>query len=175
VAGDRDTLTNPVTGEQIRFVGDSTDRLEMDFTLRPGGFVPVVHVHPNQEERFDVLAGRPQFRVGRNKRVAQAGESVTVPPRVPHVLANPGADEVRVRITFTPALRTREMFEVITALANTGKMSRRGIPRNPFLGALLAREFRNEAVPGGIWRIPNAFASVGAAIARAFGLRLPSP
>jgi mannose-6-phosphate isomerase-like protein (cupin superfamily) len=174
VTGDRNTLTNPVTGEQIRFVGDSPDRLELDFTLRPGGFVPVVHVHPNQEERFDVLAGRPHFRVGRKDLTAGAGETIAVPPRTPHTFDNPGTEDVRVRITFTPALRTREMFEVITALANSRKMTRRGIPRNPLLGALLAHEFRNEAAPAGVWRIPNALAPIGAAIARALGLRLPS-
>jgi quercetin dioxygenase-like cupin family protein len=168
-------LSNPVTGEEIRIVVDSPERLQLDFTFRPGGFVPVVHVHPRQEERFDVLSGELHFRIGRSSHVVGTGETTIVHPRKPHALANPGTEAARVLITFTPALRIREMFEVITALANNGKMNRRGIPRNPFLGALLAREFRNEAQPAGRWRFPNAFAGIGALVARTFGLRLPTP
>jgi mannose-6-phosphate isomerase-like protein (cupin superfamily) len=169
-----DVISNPVTKETVRFVYDSVDRLEMEHTFGPGGFVPVEHVHPHQEERFDVLEGHPHFLVKGAQVVGSPGTSVVVPPRTPHFFENPGPEQTRVRITFTPALRTREMFEVIDALANSGKMSKRGIPRNPFVGALLAHEFRREAKPAGAWRIPQVLAPIGAAIARAVDLRLPT-
>ena len=39
--------------------------LEMDLYLAPDGHVPGAHVHPKQEERFEVLAGTMELRMGR--------------------------------------------------------------------------------------------------------------
>ena len=56
------TIENPVTGERFTFThtAASTDGelLAFDFALRPGGKVPVPHVHPIQTERFEVARGR---------------------------------------------------------------------------------------------------------------------
>ena len=62
------TLENPVTGERFTFTDTAAstggELLAFDFALRPGGAVPIPHVHPIQTERFEVVAGRMRFRVG---------------------------------------------------------------------------------------------------------------
>ena len=62
------TIENPVTGERFTFThtAASTDGelLAFDFALRPGGKVPVPHVHPIQTERFEVVEGEVRFRLG---------------------------------------------------------------------------------------------------------------
>ena len=62
------TLENPVTGERFTFTHTAAstggELLAFDFALRPGGAVPMPHVHPIQTERFEVTAGRMRFRVG---------------------------------------------------------------------------------------------------------------
>ena len=62
------TLDNPVTGERFTFTDTaaSTDGelLAFDLDLRPGGAVPIAHVHPIQSERFEVLEGEMRFRLG---------------------------------------------------------------------------------------------------------------
>lgn len=66
--------------------------------------MPGLHVHPLQEERFEVLGGTMKFRYGRRKIVAEAGETVTVPAGVVHNFANPSSEhEAHVRVTVTPA------------------------------------------------------------------------
>lgn len=58
-----DVLENPVTGERFAFTATAASTrwqlLAFDFTLRPGGAVPVPHVHPVKAERFEVVEGRP--------------------------------------------------------------------------------------------------------------------
>src|SRR3954449_9221606 len=53
-----DTLENPVTGERFTFTDTARstggELLAFDFALRPGGAVPIPHVHPIQTERFEV-------------------------------------------------------------------------------------------------------------------------
>ncbi len=143
------TLENPVTGERFTFVetASTTDGelLAFDFALRPGGAVPMPHVHPVQTERFEVLAGRMRFRVGLRTVVAEPGDVVEVAPGVAHSFANAGDDEARLRVEVRPALRMEEMFADVVAMARAGRMNRRGLPRNPVELAVLARRYDREA------------------------------
>jgi hypothetical protein len=56
-----DTLVNPVSGETITFVETAAetggDYTVIECAVRPGGGVPMAHVHPNQSETFEVLDG----------------------------------------------------------------------------------------------------------------------
>jgi quercetin dioxygenase-like cupin family protein len=143
------TLENPVTGERFTFThtASSTDGelLAFDFALRPGGAVPIPHVHPIQTERFEVLSGRMRFRVGLRTRLAGPGDVVEVAPGVAHSFANAGDDEARLRVEVRPALAMEEMFAEVVAMAQAGRMTRRGLPRNLLDLAVLARTYDQEA------------------------------
>ena len=143
------TLENPVTGERFTFTHTAAstggELLAFDFALRPGGAVPIPHVHPIQTERFEVLAGRMRFRVGLRTRVAGPGDVVEVDPGVMHSFANAGDQEARLRVEVRPALRMEEMLAEVVAMAWAGRMTRRGLPRNPLELALLARRYDREA------------------------------
>jgi quercetin dioxygenase-like cupin family protein len=143
------TLENPVTGERFTFThtAATTDGklLAFDFGLRPGGAVPIPHVHPIQTERFEVLEGRMRFRVGLRKVMAGPGDVVEVAPGVAHSFANAGDEEARLRVEVRPALAMEEMFAEVIAMAQAGRMTRRGMPRNPLDLALLARTYDQEA------------------------------
>jgi quercetin dioxygenase-like cupin family protein len=143
------TLENPVTGERFTFVhtAASTDGelLAFDFALRPGGAVPIPHVHPIQTERFEVVAGTMRFRVGLRTRLAGPGDVVEVAPGVTHSFANAGAGEARLRVEVRPALAMEQMFAEVVELAQAGRMTRRGLPRNVRDLARLARRYDREA------------------------------
>jgi mannose-6-phosphate isomerase-like protein (cupin superfamily) len=143
------TLDNPVTGERFTFTHTAAstggELLAFDFALRPGGAVPIPHVHPIQTERFEVVDGRMTFRVGLRKLHAGPGDVVEVPPRVAHSFANSGEGEARLRVEVRPALAMEEMFTEVVAMARAGRMNRRGIPRNVLELAVLARKYDQEA------------------------------
>jgi quercetin dioxygenase-like cupin family protein len=143
------TLENPVTGERFTFTDTASstggELLAFDFALRPGGAVPIPHVHPVQTERFEVVAGRMRFRVGLRTLVAEPGDVVEVAPGVLHAFANAGDDEARLRVEVRPAGRMEEMFAEVVALAEAGAMTRRGMPRDPLVLADLARRYDQEA------------------------------
>jgi quercetin dioxygenase-like cupin family protein len=139
------TLANPVTGERFTFTHTAAttdgELLAFDFALRPGGAVPMPHVHPIQTERFEVTAGRVRFRVGLRTRIAEPGDVVEVAPGVMHSFANASGDEARMRIEVRPALDMEEMFAEVISMAEAGRMGRRGLPRNPLQLAALARRY----------------------------------
>jgi quercetin dioxygenase-like cupin family protein len=143
------TVENPVTGERFTFThtAASTDGrlLAFDFALRPGGSVPIPHVHPVQTERFEVTAGTMRFRVGLRTVIAEPGDVVEVAPGVMHSFANHGDEEARLRVEVRPALAMEEMFADVVEMAEAGRMTRRGLPRNLLDLALLARTYDEEA------------------------------
>jgi quercetin dioxygenase-like cupin family protein len=144
-----ETVENPVTGERFTFThtAASTDGelLAFDFALRPGGSVPIPHVHPVQTERFEVTAGTMRFRVGLRTVIAGPGDVVEVQPGVMHSFANAGEDEARLLVEVRPALAMEEMFADVVEMARAGRMTRRGLPRNVLDLALLARTYDAEA------------------------------
>ena len=143
------TLENPVTGERFTFTDTAAstggELLAFDFALKPGGAVPIPHVHPIQTERFEVLAGRMRFRIGLRTLIAEPGDVIEVEPGVAHGFANAGEEEARLHVEVRPALAMENMFAEVVAMAEAGRMTRRGMPRSLRELASLARRYDQEA------------------------------
>jgi quercetin dioxygenase-like cupin family protein len=149
--GARRVIHNPVSGERIviRTSGAQTQGrlLSFDLSLPPGGHVPARHVHPEQVERFTVLAGQLQFRVGRRTLVASPGETVVVPAGTAHWFGNPGAEVAEARVEVEPALRMEELLESSEAMARAGHLFGTRLPRLSDLALFLVEFQRELAIP----------------------------
>ena len=62
-----------------------------------------------------------------------------------HSFANAGDDEAQLRVEVRPALAMEDMFAEVVAMAQAGRMNRRGMPRNLLDLADLARRYDREA------------------------------
>jgi hypothetical protein len=82
-----------------------------------------------------------RFRIGLRNRFAGPGDVVEVVPGVAHGFANAGDREARVRVAVRPALEMEAMFAEVVAMAQAGRLTRRGMPRNPLELASLARRY----------------------------------
>ncbi|MEX2195369.1 MAG: cupin domain-containing protein [Thermoleophilaceae bacterium] len=83
--------------------------LEMEAVYADAAGLPPEHLHPSQEERFEVLEGSVHAVIGDVERRYGPGEAFTVPPNTPHRMAADGP--ARMRWEVRPALRTAEFFE----------------------------------------------------------------
>ncbi len=142
------TLENPASGERITFRQTSAETggelLAIDLELPANRRVPGgQHVHPNQEERFEVVEGTMRFRMGRKRVVAGPGEVVVVPAGQKHDFANIGDGDALVRVEVSPALQMERLFETAVALAEQGRTTSGGIPK-PLDLALFTEEFEDE-------------------------------
>jgi quercetin dioxygenase-like cupin family protein len=140
-------LDNPVSGERFIFHRTAHDTagelLTFDMVVDPHGRVPGGHVHPTQQESFEVLTGSMKFRKGLRTVIAGPGDTVVVPPGDFHKFANAGDEPALVRLTVEPALRMEELFETVAKLAEEGRIFRSGLPK-PLDLALFMREFEDE-------------------------------
>jgi quercetin dioxygenase-like cupin family protein len=136
-----DTIHNPITGERILFRQTSRETngeaVVIETFVQPNGFVAAAHVHPSQEERFEILRGSVGFKVGGNKLVAGPGQRLTVPAGTPHKFWNAGDDEAHFVCEVRPALQFEALLETMFALAADGKTNRNGMP-NPLRLAVIA-------------------------------------
>ena len=98
------------------------------------------HLHPQIEERFEVLEGEFVFKVGGRKRRAGPGERLVAEPGVPHAFENAGQGVAHFVAEIEPALDMQELFEESAALAREGMFLRPGIPKG-LRGLLAAAEF----------------------------------
>jgi mannose-6-phosphate isomerase-like protein (cupin superfamily) len=169
------TIENPVTGERIVFRQTSRETggeaVVIETYVQPNGFVAAAHVHPHQEERFEVLRGSVGFRVGREKLVAGPGKRLTVPAGTPHKFWNAGDEVAHFVCEVRPALQFEALIETMFSLAAAGKTNRKGMP-NPLRLAVIANEYfdtvRLPFPPALLQRIALA---MGAPVGRAFGYR----
>jgi mannose-6-phosphate isomerase-like protein (cupin superfamily) len=143
------TLENPITGERFTFTDTaaSTDGelLAFELALGVGGAVPIPHVHPIQTERFEVVEGSVRFRTGLRTQVAGPGDVLEIAPGVVHSFANVGDEEARMRVEVRPALAMEDMLAEVVAMAEAGRMTKRGMPRRLRDLAALARKYDQEA------------------------------
>ncbi len=145
-----DELVNPVTGERIVFRKTAADTdgtlLEMDdFWTQPGHRAPE-HVHPEMQERWELITGTASFHIAGDERTAGPGEVVIAPSGMPHLAWNPTDEPVHLRIQMRPALRWEQFVERLFALARDGHTGERGMP-DPTLMMELLREFPREIAP----------------------------
>ena len=149
MAREGDELVNPVTG--LRTIFRKTARetsgelLQVDWIGDPGWTTGPDHVHPRQEERFEVISGELGLRVEGVERFHGAGEVIVAPSGSAHAAWNASSDDdVHVLVDFRPALRTEIAFETLAGLGRDGKTNRAGAPKNPLLLALILREYEHE-------------------------------
>jgi quercetin dioxygenase-like cupin family protein len=168
-----DTIENPVTGERIVFHKTSRETggeaVVIETFVQPHGFVAAAHVHPSQEERFEVLEGTVGFRVGREKLVAGPGEQLVVPRGTPHKFWNAGEDVARFVCEIRPALQFESLLETMFALAADGKTNRKGMP-NPFRLAVIAQaHFDTVRLPFPPATLQRTGLAIGAPLGRVLG------
>lgn len=137
-----DSIVNPVTGERLVFRKTSRETngeaVVLETFVQPGGVVAAAHVHPQQEERFQVLRGSVGFRLGRKKIVAGPGQRLTVPAGTAHKFWNAGDEEAHFVCEVRPALQFERLIETMFGLAADGKTNRKGMP-NPLRLAVIAQ------------------------------------
>jgi len=145
-----DVLEHPVTREKIVVRTTARDTggelYQMDVYVQPRGFVAAEHIHPLQEERFEVISGTLHGRVAGTALTSGPGEKLVVPAGTPHIWWNSGDEELHVLVEVRPALRIESFFETFFGLAQDGKVNpKTGLP-NLFQMALTLRAYRNELV-----------------------------
>jgi glyoxylate utilization-related uncharacterized protein len=155
-------------GSTITFVDSSDERVVVEIAYDGNGVKPPTHLHPSQEERFEVLDGEINVLLDGERRTLARGETLLVPPGTPHQM---WADApARQRWETRPALKTERFFETLWGLQQDGLLE--GDPRKSKLQmALTMRHFRDEFRLTELPSAQKAALPLVALVARARGLK----
>src|SRR2546423_4580269 len=99
---------------------------------------PPAHLHPQQDEHFQVVSGSLLARVDRKERKLSAGDTLDIPRGTVHQMWNSGPGEARVRWQTKPAGRTEQWWGAIDhSIRERGKLP------GPLELAALLTEYRD--------------------------------
>ena len=166
-----DRVSVPGFVEWLEFREVTPEVLSYDILFRPHGILTRGHIHPSQTERHEVLSGRMGVEVDGAVHELYEGESLEVAAGVPHRLVPFDDTATRMRIELRPALRWESLIELAGRLGAQRQRNVRGYV-NPLLLALLAMEYRPEAIAASPpAAVQDALLRPLAAIARKRGYR----
>lgn len=135
------TFHNPVIRDTVTIIetaGESGGaRTLVELVLAPGGGNEP-HRHPAFTERFEVLEGRLDVRLGDEWHGLEPGEAATAEIGAKHCFRNSSDAPARALVELRPGDRGFERtLQIGYGLAADGLTNRKAIPRNPLHTALL--------------------------------------
>lgn len=137
------TISNPITAEQITFLATTEDtrgeRLVFDCRVGLDGRPLPPHIHATQDEHLEVFAGTVGVMLGGRIYTLQAGQSLTLPTKIKHQWWNAGRDELYMRVEVVPPRHLEAVLEAVSGMAHDGKLRGNGMPKNPITLANLLR------------------------------------
>jgi quercetin dioxygenase-like cupin family protein len=141
---------------------------EMEVMLEPGG-KSSLHIHPHQQELYDVKEGEFEIYLNGKWNRVTAGQQILIPRAVKHGFRNAGTQTVAMLNTHFPALRTEEYFETLQTLINEDKLT--GITgfKNSIYLALHTVKFADVVK---VYQPPNAWIKAGAFFGKILGYKI---
>ncbi len=88
----------------------------MQWTVQPKGYVPLEHIHPNQDEIFHIKSGEIRLVLEGKEIFAQSGETLTVPKGKAHIAYNNKPEVLDCVVEYKPRLDFETLFQCIGGL-----------------------------------------------------------
>lgn len=126
--------------------------LDLHWELLPGCNMkePLIHIHPNAVETYEILDGEMEFFIKDHWVRAKTGDHISVERGVKHSFRNPSGKAVKVFNTHQPAFRMEEYFEdvckIIDKLTNNRRQELKMNLKAKLYMALLMNRYRNEII-----------------------------
>ena len=142
--------------------------ITVEMELIPGA-ESILHRHPNQDERYEVIFGTIDLFVDSAWRQLRSGHTLTIPKGAAHAFRNSSSALVKTLNTHTPRLRFEEYLRVMEQLIRQGKVTGAKGLKNSLYLSLHGVKYQHEVVAV---RPPMWLIRMGAAFARICGLKL---
>jgi mannose-6-phosphate isomerase-like protein (cupin superfamily) len=115
--------------------------VEMDCTVEPGSGTDL-HIHPEQEERYEVLEGALEVFLDGRWHPVPSGESFSVPTGAVHAFRNRGETRARFLNRHAPAYGFQAHLETLDRLVRAGKIRGWKDPRSLMYMSMSVLEHR---------------------------------
>ncbi len=151
-------FTNPIAKETFRCLSYSDEAYVMEWIVQPEGYVPIEHIHLNQDEIFHVKQGEIRLVINGQEQFAKAGESITVPKGVAHIAFNNKPEILACVVEYKPGLDMYQGYQCFAGLTLDGEIDKKGAVNIPkmmyFMRRMRAKAlFRPTNVPQPLFQV----------------------
>jgi mannose-6-phosphate isomerase-like protein (cupin superfamily) len=109
-------------GTTLTVLSNDEQALVIEARYAGGSSPPPAHLHPGQDERFEVRTGAIRALVGSEQHTIAAGEALEIPRGTAHQMWNEGEEQAVVIWRTVPPKRTLDWFrELAAALRGEGR------------------------------------------------------
>ena len=150
-----------------------TDPWRVTMVFAPGFAGPPLHIHPHQEESYEVLSGVLDVFIDGRWRELGPGGRVTVPAGAPHTIRNLHPEQMRGLNIHSPALDFPDYMAGLHQLVHSGKV-RALPPKDPRSVIHLAMLFTAHQRTLASVKPPQRLMRILAFVGRRLGYRLPA-
>ena len=130
---------NPITGETFKGLTLTPYAYTMQWTAQPGGYLPIEHLHCNQDQIFYVKKGQLKVLIEGKEHIAGPGENVVVTKGKRHLAFNNQDTVLETHIELRPALDQEKLMQCFTGLIKDGHIDENGAPRMSMLSYMLRK------------------------------------
>jgi mannose-6-phosphate isomerase-like protein (cupin superfamily) len=176
------TMTMQMTGEHFEYLESAhgpTGRFRFRWTLQPGRAGPPKHYHPDETETFLVESGALDIWCGDTHHRIGTGETLSVPPRVPHRFLNDGAAPAVVLVTLDGTRMEDSHVPMAVWWAERGRLGAVGVLRmivhDAVVGAGLATFEPVNVLQRGLARVLGWFGVRRFPVVERWWERVPAP
>jgi mannose-6-phosphate isomerase-like protein (cupin superfamily) len=167
---------NPTVGMTVEGAppdNPDTDPWRVTMVFAPKFAGPPLHIHPHQEESYEVLSGVLDVFINGEWRELGSGERVTVPVGAPHTIRNLHREEMRALNVHAPALDFPEYMAGLHELVHSGKV-RALPPKDPRSMIYLSMLFTAHERTLASIKPPQRLMQILAFVGQRLGYRLPA-
>jgi mannose-6-phosphate isomerase-like protein (cupin superfamily) len=156
------TIENPIEGVQLTFLETAEDtkgaRIVVRMVVAPrGGVMP--EFHTKFTETYEMLEGTLAFVLRGEAITLTPGRTIVVPPSTLHALRNESPSPITIRVVATPGTVAERGLRAYFGLCRDGLVTKAGLPKNPFVGALILHQSGTYFPPLPIWLSRIMFAT----------------
>jgi quercetin dioxygenase-like cupin family protein len=132
-------FTNPITRETFRCISFDEEAYTMEWTVRPGGYVPFEHVHVRQDEIFHIQSGEMRVRLGGTTLIGRAGDTLRIPHGTRHIAFNDKEETLVCIVDYKPGLDHYKTMQCFAGLTLDCDYDRKGLVNVAKVGYMLKK------------------------------------
>ena len=129
-------------GERVTVRRHAPEVLEVEAEWAPAAAKPLPHLHPAQDERFEILEGELTIDLDGTRHVLRAGDGLDVPRATKHRMWNSGDAVARATWRTMPAGRTAGFWQAVHEARKTKPTDAHGMLTPPAAAPIL-RAYRD--------------------------------
>lgn len=115
--------------------------VELEIVMKPGAGGAPLHIHPHQEERFEVKEGVVDVFHNGTWHKLKAGEVAVVPPGMPDQFKNTSDKPAKLLCRVSPVLDFQDMNIATMKMINDGKMKSQSDLKSIIYGSMVLKRF----------------------------------